>query len=99
MSFLGSNANLLSFEKFRPFDLKTSFSSIYLKERYAARASFETCFCSLVGRLVFFSFLFGRSCFRLDIVEVLFIEVASDVCFFPNSCDWEVILEVWEDMW
>jgi hypothetical protein len=70
----------------------------YLKERYAARASFETCFCSLVGRLVFFSFLFGRSCFKLDIVEVLFNEAASDVCFPSNSRGWEVILEVWEDM-
>jgi hypothetical protein len=71
----------------------------YLKERYAARASFETCFCSLVGRLVFFSFLFGRSCFKLDIVEVLFIEATSDVCFLSDSRGWEVILEAWEDMW
>jgi hypothetical protein len=71
----------------------------YLKERYAARASFETCFCSLVGRLVFFSFLFGRSFFKLDIVEELFIEAASDVCFFSDSRGWEVILEVWEDTW
>jgi hypothetical protein len=49
------------------------------KARYAARASFETCLCSLVGRGVFFvSFLFGRSCFKLDMDEVLFIDALSE---------------------
>jgi hypothetical protein len=52
-----------------------------------------------VGRFVFLPFLLGRSCFKLDIVEALFIEAASDACVLSNSCGWEAILEVWEDMW
>jgi hypothetical protein len=55
------------------------------KERYAARASFETSLCSLVGRGAFlFSFLFGRSCFKLDMVEVLFTEELSETAFSFN---------------
>jgi hypothetical protein len=68
------------------------------KEKYAARASFEACLCSIVGLLVFFSFLFGRSCFKLDMVEVLLVDPLSEVCFFSESRGGEAILEEWDDI-
>lgn len=66
--------------------------------KYAARASFEVCFCWLEGRLVFFfSFLFGRSCVKLEMVEVLFIDALSPMVSLPDSRDSEAVL-VWADI-
>lgn len=74
----------------------------HLRVKYAARASFEVCFCWLEGRLVFFfffffSFLFGRSCFKLEMVEVLFIDALSPMVSLPDSRDSEAVL-LWADI-
>src|ERR1700722_13848995 len=57
MFFLGSNANLLGFAKFGPFDLKTSFSS--------ALSQGEVCRSSFIRDL----FLFTRGSARLLLVS------------------------------
>jgi hypothetical protein len=57
MFFLGSNANLLGFEKFRPFDLKMPFSS--------ALSQGEVCRSSFIRDL----FLFTRGSARLLLIS------------------------------
>jgi hypothetical protein len=97
MILLKFNFGVPSFEKPGFFFQRHSSHEHHRNERYAARASFAACLCTPVSRLAFFSFLFGRSCFKLDMVEVLFVDVVSEVRF-SDSCGWEASLEGWDDM-
>jgi len=90
MFFLGFDANLLSFEKFGPFDLKTSFPIGVILRRGMP--------LELLSRPVFVHSWVGSSSSRFFSEEAASSSTLLK-CFFSDSRGWEVILEVWEDTW